>query len=546
MNETFQREHEKTFRRTARHIPEQTLPEKIGEDAKLMRYRGHDEASFGARVEAEQGPEARATFETVCAIAHAVHEANGHALLVGGSVRDEVLGVPSKDFDVEIYGLSGKDVERIITPFGRVDAVGRTFGILKLTKPGALDIDISLPRTDSKIGTGHRGFEVKVDPAMSIREAAKRRDFTFNALSKDPLTGEIFDPFNGVKDLRERRLRVTDTERFRDDPLRVFRGAQFIARFGLRPDTETLTIMQSMVPELVTLPKERMREEWEKLLLKSKQPSLGLYALHEMGVIERYYPELQALHGTEQEFDWHPEGDVWTHTLLVADSAAAIIRYYGLTGEEARTVMWASLCHDLGKPETTEYKDGRIRSHGHESAGVEPTKKFLEKIGLDNNTVAKCIALVRDHLWPGVMYIKQARGEDVTDGAFRRLAKRIYPATVAELSFVAEADHRGRGPFVDPAHLEQFLLPDPFVAGAWIRKRAQELAIYKEVPRPILQGRDLIGLGFEPGKEFGRVIALAEDLRDQKNFTREQILELVSRAASLWAVRSKLTEALNR
>ena len=546
MNETFQKEHEKTFRRTARHIPETALPEKTGEDKELARYRGHDAASFGTRLEAEQGSEALAAFEMVCAIARAVKEKGGRALLVGGSVRDEVLGIPSKDFDVEIYGVAPEEIEKIIAPLGRVDVVGRAFGILKLTKPGIMDIDISFPRSDSKIGAGHRGFEVKVDPNMSIREAAKRRDFTFNALSKDPLTGEIFDPFGGVQDLRERRLKVTDPERFRDDPLRVFRGAQFVARFGLRPDPETLAIMQSMVPELATLPKERVRDEWEKLLLKSGQPSLGLHTLHEVGIIAQYFPELQALRGTEQELDWHPEGDVWTHTLLVADSAAAIIRYYGISGDEARTVMWASLCHDLGKPETTAFENGRVRSHGHEGAGAEPTRTFLEKIGLDNDTTAKCVAIVRDHLWPGVMCLKHLQGEEISDGAFRRLAKRIHPATIAELTFVAEADHRGRGPFVDPAHLEQFLLPDPYAAGAWVRKRAQELAIYKETPKPILQGRDLIGLGFQPGKEFGKVIALAEDLRDQKNYTREQILELISGTSSIATVVRKLTEVLEK
>ena len=544
MTETFQGEHEKTFQRTARHIPENALLEKIKEDKELMHYRGHDEASFSARLEAEQGLEARAAFETVCTLARAVKEKGGRALLVGGSVRDEVLGVPSKDFDIEIYGLTPAAVEKIIKPLGRVDAIGQAFGILKLTKPGGLDIDISLPRSDSKIGAGHRGFEVKVDPTMSIREAAKRRDFTFNALSKDPLTGEIFDPFGGVKDLHERRLKVTDHERFRDDPLRVFRGAQFIARFGLRSDPETLAIMQSMASDIATLPKERIRDEWEKLLLKSEQPSLGLHTLQEVGIIAPYFPELQALRGTKQEFDWHPEGDVWTHTLLVADSAAAIIRYYGLTGDEARTVMWASLCHDLGKPETTAYMNGRVRSHAHEGAGVEPTRTFLEKIGLDNDTTTKCIAIVRDHLWPTVMYLKHLQKEETSDGAFRRLARRIHPATIAELTYVAEADHRGRGPFVDPAHLEQFLLPDPYAAGAWVRKHAQELAIYKETPKPILQGRDLIGLGFQPGKEFGRVIALAEDLRDQKNWPHEQILALLADTDSLAACIRKLTQAL--
>ena len=330
------------------------VPRFIEERDDCKIYQGLGAEEYAMYVEKIHSIEAKEAFEMVLEVARAIKEAGGKALIVGGAVRDEVLGIAAKDFDIEVYGLDDEEVEKIAGEFGSVKDVGKAFGILKLQHKGGVELDISLPRTDSKIGEGHRGFEVKVDPRMSIAEAAKRRDFTFNALSKDPLTGEIFDPFGGVDDLREHILSVTDEERFRDDPLRLLRGAQFTGRFGVQADLKTLEIFKSMVPELAEISKERVREEWEKLLLRSKKPSKGLNLLREIGVVEQYYPELHAMVGCEQEFEWHPEGDVWVHTLMVVDKAKELTKSYNLSNEKARIVMLAALCHDLGKPATTE------------------------------------------------------------------------------------------------------------------------------------------------------------------------------------------------
>ncbi len=487
-------------------------------------YKGHDRAVFREYIEAVQDSEARKAFEKVCAFAEAVHEAGGRALLVGGSVRDEVLGTASKDFDMEVYGLEPDAIENLAKKFGRVDAVGKAFGVLKVTVAKGIDLDLSLPRVDSKIGAGHRGFKIKVDPYMGINEAARRRDFTFNALMKDPLTGEIFDPFGGVKDLQSRILRVTDAERFKDDPLRVLRGAQFVGRFGLRVESASLEIMRGMVGALAELPKERVKEEWDKLLLKAVRPSMGLQLLFDLGVIETYYPELAALKSTPQEFDWHPEGDVWVHTLMVADAAAVVIRGHGLEDDAARTVMYGALCHDLGKPMTTVEEEGRLRAKGHEPEGEKPTRDFLERLGQPKRIVDAVIAIVKDHLWPSTAFRAEQKGQRTSDGAIRRLAKRIAPATIEELICVSEADQQGRGPFLDKNHANQFLLPAPYLPGPWLSQRAQELGVDKALPRPIIQGRDLIALGFEPGISFHDIISLANTLRDDRNFTRESLL----------------------
>lgn len=554
----FQSIHEERHRRPSPNISKEHLPKK-GKNAeeqffgvsdpfvegkeKFNVFHGLSREAYGKREEDRDGKEAKEMFERVCKIAEAVKAIGGRALLVGGSVRDEVLGTPSKDFDLEIYGVQPDDLEKLVHRFGKVDSVGKAFGILKITD-GGMDIDVSIPRRDSKVSEGHKGFQVDTDPNMSIREAGRRRDFTFNALSKDPLTGEIFDPFNGVEDLRTRTLRVTDSELFKDDPLRVMRGAQFIGRFGLKPDKASMKLFREMVPSLRELPKERMYEEWNKLLLKSERPSLALQSLFDMGVIESLYPELLAMSGTPQEFDWHPEGDVWTHTLMVVDAAKNVCKNEKLRKEEAQVVMMAALCHDLGKPNTTEFKDGRIKSQGHEPAGEEPTKVFLQKIGAAKELEQKVVPLVKEHLWPGTMYRRHLAGEEVSPGVFRRLAKRIWPATIAELTYVAESDNQGRGPFADAEHEKQFLLPTPYEAGKWVRDEARRLGVEKEMPKPILLGRDLIKLGFKGGKEFWEPINLSEQLRDEKDMTHEDILTLIAGSTTIDEAKERMLQAL--
>lgn len=542
--------YERTFDRPFRNIEKKHLPDFKEQFEEMDVYQGKTKEEYAERLEHVVSPEVRKTFETACAICEDVQKEGGLALLVGGSVRDEVLGLESRDFDIEIYGLQPHQIEKITFKHGKVKTVGKAFGILKLGgKPLGCDIDVSLPRTHSRVGELDRDFGVHADPDMTIKDAARRRDFTFNALSKNPLTGEIYDPFGGVKDLQQRVLRITDVERFKDDPARLFRGAQFVGRFGLRIDAETLAIMQEMVPELKHIAKERIREEWDKLLLKSKRPSMGLQALMNIGIIHEMYPELAALPSTDQEFEWHPEGDVWTHTLMVVDAARDTAEHHALNEETAKAVLWGALCHDLGKPGTTEFKDGRVRSHAHDIKGAQPTEEFLDRIGVPEEFKQKVIRLVIDHLTPNIWYLNERRkGEKISDGAFRKLAKRVHPATIEELTYVAEADSLGRGPFLDPEHARQFLLPvvtepfDGFAGGEWARRKARELDVMREPPQPILRGRDLIDLfHFTPGKSFGEIISLADACRDDLGWTREQVLGSIAEHETI----EKAIEALS-
>lgn len=491
------------------------------------KYQGMDAAAYRSHLESGGFYEDIPPFEKAIEISKAIKDIGGRALLVGGGVRDELLGIPVKDLDLEVYNIEPTRLRELAGAFGDVNEVGMAFGILKL-RVGDTDLDISLPRKESKTGKGHKDFSVSADPTMSIKEAARRRDFTFNSLAKDVLTGEIYDYFGGVEDLQNRILRVTDEERFKDDPLRVLRAVQFVGRLGLKIDDRSSEIIRSMRSELKYLPKERLKEEWLKLFLRSPKPSLGLNAAMELGIFhEMHAEEIIPLAQTPQEPEWHPEGDVWVHTMMVADEAKKIIDRERLRGDDATIITLASFCHDFGKPATTKTVEGRIRSLEHEEKGMAPAIKFLSDIGIEASLREPIANLVRDHLKPGVLWRVEQEGGNVSDGAIRNLAKRLHPATIEQLVCVSEADSRGRGFFVDPKEPEKYLIPKEYPPRDWLLERARRINVEKNKPAPVIYGRDLIALGLKPGKAFGEIINLANSLRDEKNLTKEDILGLL-------------------
>ncbi len=278
---------------------------------------------------------------------------SGRAMLVGGCVRDELMGVEPKDWDVEVYGIAPEKLREILDSIGQVNVVGEAFTVYKLGN----DLDVSLPRRERKVGQGHRGFVVEGDPDMSFEEACSRRDFTTNAILKDALTGEIIDPFNGRADIEKKVLRHVSSDTFAEDSLRVLRAAQFAARFEFDIAAETVELCKAI--DVTDLPKERIWGELEKLLLKAQKPSIGLKWLYDFGVVNQIFPELQSLVGVPQEAEWHPEGDVDVHTLMVVDEARKLID--DLPYERQVAVMIGALAHDFGKPPTTEFVDGRNR-----------------------------------------------------------------------------------------------------------------------------------------------------------------------------------------
>ncbi len=428
--------------------------------------------------------------DKVVSMARAVRDAGGRALVVGGWVRDRLLGIESKDVDVEVFGVEPAALRRLLESLGRVEAVGESFQVYKCG-----DIDVALPRRESKSGRGHRGFVVEGDPHMSVEDAARRRDFTINAISWDPLTGEYLDPFDGRADLAARLLRVVDARTFGDDSLRVLRALQFAARFNLEPEPATLELCRHI--PLDDLPAERIWGEFEKLLF-APRPSIGLALALNLGVVERLWPELHALVGCVQEPEWHPEGDVWVHTLQVVDQART--RVDDLPRSQALAVLVGAVCHDFGKPATTAFIDGRIRSIDHEEQGVAPASRFLDRLNLhtlDGYDVRRqVLGITAQHLKPGMWFKTK---EVVGDGAFRRLAQKVDLELLARL---AKSDCLGREP-------GQFNCE----AMDWFLDRARSLGVEHQPPKPLLLGRHLLELGVKPGPRMGEILAAVYELQ---------------------------------
>jgi tRNA nucleotidyltransferase (CCA-adding enzyme) len=413
------------------------------------------------------------------------------AYLVGGCVRNALAGLPQeKDFDVEVFGLDYDQLISALARWGRTDLVGRSFGVVKLSTRSGHSYDFTLPRKDSKIAAGHKGFDVAFDPAISPGEAAARRDFTINSIMYDPRTREVLDFFGGAADLQERILRHTSAA-FGEDPLRVLRGMQFAGRFELRAAPETVELSRRMKGSYAELAVERVREEWLKWAQKSRLPSAGLRFLAETEWID-HFPEIKALMGTPQEPEWHPEGDVFTHTCHCCDALARLPAWQEANAESKAIYMLAILAHDFGKPATTHRaaKDGRERivSPGHEEAGVEPAQTFLDRIKAPLVFGERIIPLVRNHLF----HLETVP----SDRALRRLARRLAPESIEGLCLVMTADSMGRPP--RPASAPEYVKT--------LLARAHELEIRQKPPAPILQGRHLLPLGVPPGKRMGTIL----------------------------------------
>lgn len=431
----------------------------------------------------------------------------GRPRLVGGCVRDWLLGLEPKDFDVEVAGASFEQLHAALLPFGATDVVGRSFGVIKLRLASG-ETDFSLPRRESKTGAGHRGFAVAPDPSLNDAEAAARRDFTVNAIAYDPFTNALIDPLGGEADLRARVLRHASAA-FTDDPLRVLRAFQLAARFDFSLAPETVALCRGIASTFAELPAERVWGEWEKWAVKSTRPGRGLAVLEETDWL-KHFPEVAALRGTPQEPEWHPEGDVFTHTQFCLDALARLAEWQAADVPRRRYLMLAVLAHDFGKPATTERAErrGQLRwvSPGHESAGGPLTDAFLARLGAPREIAEFARPLVMHHLAH-----HQGRAS-LTDTSVRRLARRLTPATIDDICLVMLADHEGRPP----------LRPVETVARiAELHERAHALALATAAPRPLILGRHLIALGLSPGPRFKKILDDCFDAQLDGEFTNE-------------------------
>ncbi len=424
-------------------------------------------------------------FERAQELAALVASEGGRAYFVGGCVRDRFLGVASKDLDIEVHGVQPSALERILKAMGGAAKVGESFGVHKLLD---CDIDVALPRKEVSVGEGHRDFEVSVDPALGVKEAARRRDFTVNALYQDVLTGEVVDCYGGLDDLKSRVIRHVDDDTFGEDPLRVLRAAQFAARFDMRVDSATVELCRRM--PLSHLPHERIAEETKKALLKADRPSAYFRTLREMGQLDGWFGEVKALIDVEQNPCFHPEGDVFEHTMLVLDAAAALRERAGWP----LGLMVSALCHDMGKPQATfRLESGRIVSYGHENVGIEPATAFMNRVFHEKRLKQYVLNMVKLHMRPGSLLNASAG-----DKSFNKLFDES--CCPADLCLLAQADWEGS------TGGEPFSTVANTLAGHL--RRFQEL-----MAKPHVTGEDLIAAGVAPGPEMGEVLAFAHKTR---------------------------------
>lgn len=422
--------------------------------------------------------------EIAAKIALLVQQHGGRAFYVGGYVRDALLQQENKDIDMEVHGITPDCLAAILDSLGERITIGESFGIFNLK---GYSVDIAMPRKETLRGLGHRDFDVFVDPFIGTEAAARRRDFTFNALMQDILTGEIIDHFRGAEDLRNKVLRHVCDESFGEDPLRVLRGAQFAARFGCQVAEETITLCRSM--SLAHLPRERVEGELKKALLKAEQPSIFFNVLRQMDQLDLWFPELKALIGVPQNPRFHGEGDVWNHTMLVLDEAAKLRN----NAENPLGFMLAALTHDFGKAICTEEINGVIHAYEHETLGLPLAETFLRRITAESRLIAYVLNLIELHMKPNTL---------AAANASIKSTNKLFDRTTDPMALIciATADHLGRITQSSPVSYEAYLL--------------ERLTEYRSCMKsPHVTGKDLIAAGLNPGDDFKEILDYAHKLR---------------------------------
>jgi len=413
--------------------------------------------------------------------------AGGRAWLVGGWVRDGLMipkiALSAVDYDLEVYGLSFTVLQSIAVRLGSVALVGKQFSVLKL-RCGGIVMDLALPRNERSSGSGHCDFRIEADPQMTPQQACSRRDFTINAMLYDPLQHQLLDFYDGKSDLQNNRLRHIG-DAFVEDPLRPLRAMQLCARFNLVLSRDTAALCRSMVPMANALPMERIWHEWRKWAL-ADYPDAGLRALADSGWLA-CYAQLVPLADTPQDPRWHPEGDVWLHTIQVCRHAARVATRASLTESQRLVLLFSGLCHDLGKPmTTTRDHGGGLHSKGHAQKGLGVTEDFLTAIGAPSKLRAQVMPLIREHL-------VHLNGKP-TAHAVRRLACRLQPSSIEMWEHLVEADASGRHPN-----------PVDRPAKRWLQL-AQEMTVMHKPQQPLVTGKWLLAQGMRAGPEVGMML----------------------------------------
>lgn len=458
----------------------------------------------------ERGLEKLLAKYAISACLDRLYVAGATVFLVGGAVRDLFLDRSVKDVDLEVHGISLERLQELLEQCGPVSLVGKAFGVLRVH---GIDIDWSVPRSDS----AGRKPRVAFDASMNMRDAFARRDLTMNAMGINVQTHELYDPFNGQGALQKKVLATPDPVLFIEDPLRFFRVMQSIGRFEMYPDKQLQQLCTRM--DISNISKERIVTEFEKLFLLSRFPSSGIRWLRTIGRLHEVLPELAATFDIVQDPQWHPEGDVFEHSMQSLD-ASAILEYE--SPEQKLTVMYGVLCHDLGKVTTTAITDGKITSYNHEQEGVQPARALLKRIVLSKDTIDAACLMVRHHMAP-IQFVTGGASR----AAYKRLARALYPlVTLYELALVSKADKQGRNPHGHEPLNTPVVEVEQFIA------RAQGVHVLFKPEPPLLQGKDLLD-HIPPGPLLGTVLDRIYEIQIEHSITDKE--ELKKRALDFFA-----------
>lgn len=409
-------------------------------------------------------------------IAQLVKEKGGRTFYVGGYVRDKLLNIENKDVDIEIHGINEEQLQDILKQVGDPISYGKSFGVYSLK---GHNIDIALPRSEKAIGKGHKDFKIDVDPFIGYKRAARRRDITINALMQDVLTDEILDYYNGLGDIKNKIIKQVDSNTFIEDPLRVLRVAQFASRFNFTVAQETIELCKTI--DLTYLTKERVEEELKKCLLKGKKPSIFFDTLNKMNQLDYWFKEIKELIGLKQDPIYHPEGDVYIHTMQVIDRA---VKYR----DKCKSYEFMLLCltHDFGKMICSENINGRIHAYEHEIKGVPIVEKFIKRITNRKEVITYLKNMVPLHMLPNKCASDNSR--------IKKTNKMFYYS-------------------IEPKDLIYFSYCDRGNEdnSKYLNERYEE---YKSMMlKPYVTGSDLIKAGIKQDKNFHELIEYATKLR---------------------------------
>lgn len=409
-------------------------------------------------------------------IAQLVNEKGGRTFYVGGYVRDKLLNIENKDVDIEIHGISEEQLLDILKQVGKPISFGKSFGVYSLK---GYDIDIALPRSEKAIGKGHKDFKIDVDPFIGYKQAARRRDITINALMQDVLTDEILDYYNGLDDLKNKIIRQVDKDTFIEDPLRVLRVAQFASRFKFEVAPETIELCKTI--DLSYLSRERVEEELRKCLLKGEKPSIFFDTLNKMNQLDYWFKEIKELIGVKQDEIYHPEGDVYIHTMQVIDKA---VKYRDKC--KAYEFMLLCLTHDFGKIICSENINGRIHAYGHETKGLPIVEEFIKRITNRKEVISYLKNMVPLHMMPNKCASDNSRIKKTN----RMFYEAIAPSDLIYFSYCDRGNEDKK---------------------EYLNDRFNEYKIM--ISKPCVTGDDLIKNGIKQDKNFHELMQYATKLR---------------------------------